>query len=330
MRSPHVVITDCDLPGNSGDDLLEAAGLTVQRAQCASADEIIAAGRGADALIVQWASVTAEVFAALPRLRLVSRLGIGYDMVDVAAATRHGVAVANTPAYCIEEVAAHTVAMMLALSRGLMAYDRAVRAGHWSATNISPVPSRPSTTTVAIVGFGRIGSLTARHFAGLGYRVLVNDPFVADADIARAGFTPVDFDTVLQRANVISLHAPLNPDTRHLLDRSTLARARCSPIVVNTCRGALIDESALVEALDSGEISGAALDVYEHEPLAENSALRHRNDVLLTPHAAWFSSEAVVDLPRHAARNVIDFFAGKPMSSVINPDYARMLQSIQR
>jgi len=323
MDSGRVVITDSTLSGEGGDDILRAAGLRVERAQCATPEQVIAAGRSARALIVQWAPVTADVLAELPALRFISRLGIGYDMIDVDAATRHGVAVANTPSYCIEEVATHTVAMMLAMSRGLMAYDRSVRDGRWSATDLSPLPSRPSQTVVAIVGFGRIGSLTARHCANLGYRVLVNDPLVATDAIERAGLTPASLDEVLRDADVISLHAPLTDRTRHMLNRETLSRARRSPIIVNTCRGALVDERALVEALEAGLVSGAALDVYENEPLAATSPLRDRDDVLLTPHAAWFSPQAMADLPVHAARNVVDFLAGDPVPSIVNPEYTR-------
>lgn len=322
MTSHTVVITDSDLPGTAGEEILEAAGLTVRRADCVTAEDVIRAGRGADALIVQWATISEQTLAELSSLRIISRLGIGYDMVDVAAATRRGVAVANTPTYCVEEVATHTTAMILTLTRGLPAYDRAVRAGTWAATRARPMAARPSASTVLIVGFGRIGSMTAAHMSALGFRVLVHDPLVDQAWVRAAGHVSVRLDHGLSSADVISLHAPLSDSTRHLINATTLARVKPGVVVVNTCRGPLIDEAALAAALESGQVGAAALDVYEHEPLAADSRLRTLDNVLLTPHAAWYSPQAMNDLPVHAATNVVEFLAGRSVASIVNPDYA--------
>lgn len=333
MTADTVVITDCDLPGTACEDTLTAAGLRAVRAAARTEDEVIAAveeaaasGSVPSALVVQWAPITARVLDAVAGpggVRMVSRMGIGYDMVDVAAATERGVAVANTPTYCIEEVASHTVAMILTLDRGLVAYDRALRAGTWAPT--AQHAARLSSTVVAVIGYGRIGSEVARSARALGYRVLVHDPFVDAAAVVADGHEAVGIDEAVARADVITLHAPLTASTRHLLDARTLAAAKPGVRVVNTCRGPLIDEDALADALASGHVGSAALDVYATEPLPADSRLRTLDNVLLTPHAAWFSPEAMQDLPVHTARNAVDFLAGRPVPSIVNPDHARAL-----
>ncbi|MFE6234219.1 C-terminal binding protein [Cellulosimicrobium sp. NPDC057862] len=333
MTADTVVITDCDLPGTACEDTLTAAGLRAVRAAARTEDEVIAAveqaaadGPAPSALVVQWAPITARVLDAVAGpggVRMVSRMGIGYDMVDVAAATERGVAVANTPTYCIEEVASHTVAMILTLDRGLVAYDRALRAGTWAPT--AQHAARLSSTVVAVIGYGRIGSEVARSARALGYHVLVHDPFVDAQAVAADGHEIVGLDEAVARADVITLHAPLTDTTRHLLDARTLAAAKPGVRVVNTCRGPLIDEDALADALASGHVGSAALDVYATEPLPADSRLRTLDNVLLTPHAAWFSPEAMQDLPVHTARNAVDFLAGRPVASIVNPDHARAL-----
>ncbi|MGO1294857.1 MAG: NAD(P)-dependent oxidoreductase, partial [Cellulosimicrobium funkei] len=221
------------------------------------------------------------------------------------------------------EVASHTVAMILTLDRGLVAYDRALRAGTWAPT--AQHAARLSSTVVAVIGYGRIGSEVARSARALGYRVLVHDPFVDPQAVASDGHEAVGIDEAVARADVITLHAPLTESTRHLLDARTLAAAKPGVRVVNTCRGPLIDEDALADALASGHVGSAALDVYATEPLPADSRLRALDNVLLTPHAAWFSPEAMQDLPVHTARNAVDFLAGRPVPSIVNPDHARAL-----
>lgn len=322
MTEPLVVITDSDLPGDEAERILGAAGLRVRRASCRTAEEVVEAARDATALLVQWAPVTASVLDRLDRLRFVSRLGIGHDMIDVAAATARGVAVANTPDYCVQEVAAHTIAMVMALARRLPVLDRAVRDGRWSATGDGAGALRPSRATVAVVGFGRIGSLAAAHAAALGFRVVVHDPNVGEAAVRAAGHEPVELDEALAAADVVTLHVPLTDRTRHLLNGAAIARMRPGALIVNTCRGGLIDEAALAGALASGRVAGAALDVFEEEPLPAGSPLRTAPGVLLTPHAAWYSPDSLAELPRRAARQIADFLRGGPVPSIVNPGYA--------
>jgi len=318
MTSDLVVITDCDLPGTAADDALAAAGLRVRRAASPSADDIVAAAAGASALIVQWAPITADILDRLPELRFISRLGIGYDMIDVDAATERGILVANTPAYCLDEVATHTLAMVLALGRGLIAYDRAVRAGAWSAVDARPMGLRPAATTLAVIGYGRIGKLVARRGAALGFRVVVSDPMVPDADIRADGLEPAPLGEAIARADVLTLHVPLTDATRHMIDARALATMKPGAVLVNTCRGPLVDEEALADALGAGRLAGAAIDVFESEPLPATSRLRALDSVILTPHAAWYSPQALIDLPLHAAGNIIDHWAGRAVPAVVN------------
>jgi D-3-phosphoglycerate dehydrogenase / 2-oxoglutarate reductase len=324
--TPLVVITDSDLPsGGIEERLLDEAGVASRRAACRSEQDVIEQCAGADALIVQWAPISGRVLDALPGVRMISRLGIGYDMVDVAAATERGVAVANTPDYCIEEVACHTLALVLDQARGVVALDAAVRSGTWAAVGSYPGAARPSATTVAVIGYGRIGARVAAALAAVGFRVLVHDRYVADRAVRDAGHTPVSLEEALSQADVLTLHVPLSDETRHLVDARALAAMRPGARLVNTCRGGLVDEAALAAALESGQIAGAGLDVFEAEPLPDGSPLRRLPSVTLTPHAAWYSAQALADLPVFATRQAIDFLAGRPVAAILNPGYAATL-----
>lgn len=322
MPIESVVITDSDLPGTASSDVVRDAGFAVSTAASGSADDIAEAAQGASALIVQWATIDGALMDRLPHLRFISRLGIGYDMIDVAAATERGIAVANTPAYCIEEVAAHTVAMLLGQARGLKAYDSQVQRGDWAAVAARPMSVRPSQTTVSVVGFGRIGSLVAASCAAIGFRVLVADPYQDAAGIRARGFEPVSAAEAIARADILTLHAPLTSDTHHLIDGAALSSMKPSSSIINTCRGPLIDEEALADALERGALGGAALDVFEGEPLASGSRLRGLDTVQLSPHAAWYSPQALADLPVHAATNVVDYLSGRTVDAILNPEYA--------
>jgi D-3-phosphoglycerate dehydrogenase / 2-oxoglutarate reductase len=319
LAGPKVVITDSDLASHDDEQVLRDAGITTLRLQAKTESDVVAGLSQADAeaLIVQWAPVSAAVLDAAPRCRFVSRLGIGYDMIDVAAATARGVAVANTPDYCVEEVVAHALAMALWLLRGLGRFDAAVRSRQWSAAGPYPAAARPSETTIGVVGLGRIGARVAGQAKALGFRVLACDPHAGQG----AGVQLMTLEDLLRRSDLVTLHAPLNNATRHMIRAETIMMMRRGALLVNTCRGGLVDEAALVEALRSERLAGAALDVFETEPLPASSSLRALSNVLLTPHAAWYSPASLGELPVLAARQVVDFLAGQPVPSIINPEY---------
>lgn len=316
---PTVAITDSDLASRADEDVLRAAGITAVRLQAGTEDDLIAglSQIPADALIVQWAPVTAAVLDAAPRCRFVSRLGIGYDMIDVAAATRRGVAVANTPDYCVDEVATHTLAMMLWLVRGLGQFDASVRAGEWAPAAACPAAARPGGTVIGVVGLGRIGSQVAAQAKALGFQVIGHDPYAAPG----GGVPLTSLEDLLRSSHLVTLHAPLTAETRHLIRAGTIALMRPGALLVNTCRGGLIDEDAVAAAVRAGRLAGAALDVFETEPLPAASPLRSLPGVLLSPHAAWYSPASLAALPVRAAQQVVDFLAGIPVPSIVNPEY---------
>ena len=320
--TPLVVITDSDLPSQGAEErLLEEAGLRVRREACRSEDDVIARCADATALIVQWAPITARVLDALPSIRFISRLGIGVDMVDLAAATRRGVAVANTPDYCIEEVACHTVALILDRARGIVELDRSVENGSWQPVQAFPAAMRPSQVTVGVIGYGRIGRRVADALRAIGFRVVVHDPMVPADAITAAGHEPLDLNRALAEAHVVTLHAPLTDATRHMIDASAIGRMRTGAYLVNTCRGGLVDEPALIAAIRERRLAGAGLDVFEREPLPSDSELRDLAGVTLTPHAAWYSPAALADLPVNATRQTIAYLAGQEVPSIVNPGY---------
>jgi D-3-phosphoglycerate dehydrogenase len=200
-----------------------------------------------------------------------------------------------------------------------------VRSGAWSAAGSYPAAVRPSATSVAVIGYGRIGARVAAALAGVGFRVLVHDRYVAERIVRDAGHTPVSLDAALAEADILTLHVPLTDETRHMLDARALAAMRPGARLVNTCRGGLVDEAALAAALESGQVAGAGLDVFEAEPLPDGSPLRRLPGVTLTPHAAWYSAQALADLPVFATRQAIDFLAGRPVAAILNPGYAATL-----
>lgn len=325
MSYQKVIVLDCDLPGRPVEDFLAAAGFAPISAENEELADIALWGADAVALVVQWSQITSSLLEQLPGLKVISRLGIGYDMIDVEAATERGIAVMNAPDYCVEEVASHTIAMIMDAVRGITLYDRDVRSELWQPVVPARPALRPSNLTVGVIGFGRIGRIVAKNCSALGFSVVVSDPY-ADGDAVRAdGHEIIELPALLARADIVTLHAPLNEETRHMMNRSTFELMREGATIVNTCRGGLIDESALVDSLQSGRLGLAVLDVFESEPLETRSKLRKLPNVILTPHAAWFSPESLMDLPVHAARNVVDFLSGTPVSSVVNPSVLRKL-----
>lgn len=303
----RILITDNDL----GDSDLETTVLRahldadVTVAICRTEDEVVAAVESSrpDALIVQWAPITAKVIDAAPELKVISRIGIGIDMIDVVATEARGIRVMNVPHYCTEEVATHAVSLGLALWRHLPQLDACVRAGRWDAAVHAPRIRRLSESTVGLLGMGRIGALVATAFAGWGARVIVCDPVQGDD-----GYERVSLEELAAEAHLISLHAPLVADTHHVIGREFIASCARSPIIVNTSRGPLIDTTALADALVDGTVGGAGLDVFEAEPLAKEDRLRSTPNTLLTPHAAWCSDHALPELRRQAAENIVRYF----------------------
>lgn len=304
----RVVITDTDLGSTEIERRVLQDGLgdvDLVVGSCATEDDVIALAADADALIVQWAPVSARVMDHLTRCSLISRYGIGVDMIDVAAARAHGIAVRNVPHYCVEEVATHAVAALLTLWRRLPQLDASLRSGTWNAADVMRGVTRLSDATLGLVGLGRIGSAVGRAFAGLGAHVIAYDPYAGE----RSDVELVELPELAARADLISLHCPLTEQTRHLVDRAWLAHVKPTAVLVNTARGPLVDEDAVADALIRGALAGAALDVFAEEPLPLGHRLRQDvPNLLLSAHAAWCSAEALPALQAQAAHNVVEHF----------------------
>ena len=321
-NQPTVVITDCD----HGDVSVEQEvagryGFNLVLAQSHTEAEVIAASTGAIALLAQYAPITANVLEALPGVRVVGRYGVGVDTIDVDAATQRGIAVCNVPDYGTEDVSDHAIALSLALLRGLPALDKGVRNGSYSLDPVKPL-HRFSATTFGVFGLGLIGEATARKARGLGLSVIGTDPRYAAGTFTESGTRVVTQDELLASSDLISLHLPLSPRTHHFVGTSVFERMRTGAKIVNTCRGGVVDTAALIDALDSGQISAAALDVFEEEPpLKADSRLREFDQVLLTaPRRAWYSEESFVELKRRAMENILDYCTGAAANNVVNQE----------
>jgi D-3-phosphoglycerate dehydrogenase len=292
--------------------------------QCTTEDEVIDLAHDADGLIVRLQPVTPRVLDGLARCRVIARYGTGYDTVDVAAATERGIVVANVVGFGVHEVAEQAVALLLAGARRIVAHDRLVRDGAWDIAQSDPI-HRITGGTLGLVGYGRIARAVQEKLAGFELHTLVYDPFVPPDDVRANGAEPVDLPTLLRRSDLISLHAPLTPETRHIIDRAALGLVRPTAILVNTARGGLVDTVALVEALDEGRLAAAGLDVHETEPLPADAPVRSAGRAIVLDHAGWYSEESIEALQRGAIEAVAAVLTGRRPTSVVNPEvYPRL------
>jgi D-3-phosphoglycerate dehydrogenase / 2-oxoglutarate reductase len=315
--APRVLITD-HLTGDPRieREVLSSTGAELVLADGAGEDELASLARQADAILVTYARVGAPVVeaAAAGGCRIIARYGIGYDNVDVEAATRAGIFVTNVPDYCVDEVADHSIALMLSVARGVSAGAEAVRSGRWDVGG--PI-HRLAGRRLAIIGLGRIGRAVAERARVFGLEVVGHDPYVEDCrDIPVQGAATLA--EALADADIVSLHAPLTEQNRHLIGERTLALMRRTPIVVNTARGGLIDLEAALAALDDGGIAALALDVTEVEPLPADHPLRSHPRAVVTPHIGFYSLEAQAELHRRAAEEVERALRGLPPRCPVN------------
>ncbi len=257
-------------------------------------------------ILTNWAPVTAKAIGSSPALRIVGRLGVGLDNIAVDEATRRGIWVTNVPDYCFEEVADHSVGMLLAFTRGLVHFDREVRAGRWEPATARLL--RLKTLTCGIVGYGRIGRSTAQKLNGFGARVLA---YTRSSGAAEKGVEFVGLEQLLRESDAVIVHIPLNAETKHLLNRERLAWMKRGAFLINVSRGAVIDTQALIEALQSGRLGGAALDVLENEPTVPPALLAQPN-VILTPHIAFTSDASLRELRQWASEEVVRVLRGQP------------------
>ncbi|MGF7159434.1 D-3-phosphoglycerate dehydrogenase [Rhodoligotrophos appendicifer] len=309
----RIVVTDSTFGALPHEQAVAARhGAQLDSFQCRTAEEVVAAVEGADAVFVQFAPMTDAALSALKTGATVVRYGVGFDNIDVIAARRLGVQVAYVPDYCVDEVADHTLAMLLSLYRKLPALDASVRGGDWSAVAVSR-PLRPAAETViGFLGLGRIGRAVLARLRPFGFPIMVADPMLDAASAASLGVGSSSFEAMLPQVDALLLHAPVTPETREIINAVSLARMKTGAVIVNCSRGALIDEAALAEALTRGHLGAAALDVFATEPLLATSPLRQAPNLLLSPHAAWYSDAAMDTLQRLAADEIDRALSGRP------------------
>lgn len=316
----RIVITDCDHDAFEEERAVAAeAGAELELHQFRDTAAILAGAQQADGILVQYCSITAEVMDGLPRLRAIGRYGVGYDSVDVPAATARGIAVCNVPDYGTEAVSDHTIALALTISRRIIAMDRQVRAGLVSLDTIRPV-HQVAGRVFGVLGLGRIGRATARKAAGLGYRVIGYDPLLPAGATVYRGVETAGFDEVVRNSDVVSLHTPLDAETRHLIGAGQLAAMKPGAVLINCARGGVVDTAALVDALATGRLGGAGLDTHEIEPLPADHPLTGFDNVVLSPHFAWYTEESYSELKRRTIANVVDVCAGRRPRDIVNPE----------
>jgi D-3-phosphoglycerate dehydrogenase / 2-oxoglutarate reductase len=317
MAKAKVVITDyvwesLDVEKKTLGDLAELVALKTKKPE-----EFLDAAKDCDALLNTYAGpITAEVMGKMPKCRIIARYGIGVDTIDLEAATKAGIIVTNNPTYCIEEVAEHTMALLLACARKIALYDRLVRAGRWEVPPGKPI-FRLVGRTLGLVGFGNIARAVAVRAAAFGMRVLYADPFVKEGQFDAPG-KKVGMDALLSESDFVSLHPPLTPETRRLMNDAAFSRMKPSAFLINCSRGPVVDTEALVRALDAKKIAGCALDTTDPEPLPDPHPLRGRDNVIVAPHAAWYSEQAMAGLQAGAPGEVRRVLSGEWPVNVVN------------
>jgi D-3-phosphoglycerate dehydrogenase len=311
MAGPVIAVTDTVFPSlDPAKAALAKLNPTFRMSKSVSADDILAVARDADAILVTYARLTREILTQLTKCRAIGRFGLGVDNIDLPAAKEKGILVNYVPDYCIREVSDHAMALLLALIRKIPLSNKLVQGGRWEMPAVVPI-RRIEGTVLGLVGFGNIPRLVAQKAKAFGIKVIAFDPFAKAEIFKAAGVEQVSLDALLDKADYVSVHAPLTPDTRGMMNSAAFAKMKKGAYLVNTARGPLIDEPALIAALDSGHLGGAGLDVVAAEPLAKDSPLLGRDNVIISPHTAFYSIEALDELQSKCATDLARVLSGE-------------------
>jgi D-3-phosphoglycerate dehydrogenase len=311
MAGPVIAVTDTVFPSlDPAKTALARLNPTYRMSKSVNADDIVAVAKDADAVLVTYAKLTRDVLMQLTRCRAIGRFGLGVDNIDLPTAKEKGIAVNYVPDYCIREVSDHAMALLLALIRKIPLSNKLVQSGRWEMPAVVPI-RRIEGTVLGLIGFGHIPRLVAPKAQAFGMRVISYDPFAKPDVFKAAGVEGVDLDTLLKTSDYVSVHAPLLPATRGMLNAAAFSKMKKGAYVVNTARGPLIDEPDLIAALDSGQVGGAGLDVVAAEPLAKDSPLLGRDNVIISPHTAFYSIEALNELQTKCATDVAHVLSGE-------------------
>jgi D-3-phosphoglycerate dehydrogenase len=313
-----VLVTDHPAPTTHIEsELLAAVGGRLIVAPTGAEDELVGLAPAADAILTCFRHVTRAVIRAAPRLRVIGRYGVGVDNIAVDTASELGIPVTNVPVYCVDEVAEHTIALLLSVARRTALYDASVRAGEWQLALGMPI-HRIAGSTLGVVGFGHIGRAVTSRAIGLGMRVLVNDRSATREDIRAAGAEPASLVQLLGSSDTVTVHVPLTPATRGLIDADRLAAMKTGAVLINCARGAIVDLDALANALRQGRLAGAGVDVFEPERLPPDHPLVGIPTAVLTPHVAFYSEESIAELQRQATLNVVAVLEGRETGDIVN------------
>jgi D-3-phosphoglycerate dehydrogenase / 2-oxoglutarate reductase len=318
--SYQIAVADSVFPNlDPARAVVSRIGGELQLASEPTPEAIMRIAKNADAVLVTYAKITADMIRQMTKCRIISRFGIGVDNVDIPEATKARIVVTKVPDYCIDEVSDHTMALLLAVVRKVPFISAQVHGGTWKMPNVVPI-HRLRGSVLGLVGFGRIPQLVAPKAKAFGMKVIAFDPYVPKEVFAGAGVDGVDFPTLLEASDYVSIHSPLVPETKGLFNTEAFTQMKKTAYVVNTARGPIIDEAALAAALDAGQIAGAALDVMAQEPPGASSPLFGRDNVVITPHTSFYSEESLVELQTKAAEEVVAVLSGKAPRNPVNPE----------
>ena len=302
-------------------EIFKNAGIDLEFVECMNEDDVIAKCSDADAILDVYVKVGPKAYDAMPNLKALVRYGVGFDVYDVPEATKRGIKVCNIPFYCIEEVAVHTIALILAASRNIVSFTHNIRNGSYLLEGFegNVTMHSPRFTTVGMVGFGNIPRRTAQGLKAIGYKIMAYDPFLPQEKFDEAGATRGTLEEVLSQADIISPNVPLNPSTYHIINEDAFKMMKDGVIIANTGRGALIDEAALIANLKSGKVAAAGLDVFEGDHLPAGHPFYEMDNVILTPHAAFKTEESFLELCKQVALTAV---------AVLNEDYDSIMPNI--
>jgi D-3-phosphoglycerate dehydrogenase len=315
-----VVVTDYDYPSLDLErKVLEEIEPEFVEAHCTTEGEVIATAKDADGMLNQYAPITKRVIKSLDRCKVICRYGVGVDNIDVQAATDRGIIVANVPDYCVDEVSTHAIALILACARKVPCLNTTVKKGKWDFTVGKPL-FRSQGKVLGLFGLGRIGRVVAHKATGFNFRIIAYDPYISKVN---EKVELVSLSELLSNSDFISIHAPLTQKTKHSFGKAEFKAMKKDACLINTARGAIVDEVALYRALKEGWIAGAALDVMEKEPPDLDNPLLKLNNVIITPHISYYSEESYAELKTKAAQAVLDVLKGELPKAIVNPQVVK-------
>ncbi len=320
MGQFKVLVTDYEYETFAPEkEVLDKLGLELTFAQCRTEDDVIEAAKDADALINQYAPISRRVIEKLEKCKVISRYGVGFNTIDIEAATEKGIIVGNVTDYCLDEVSDHAMALLLSCARKVTLMNNEVKNGNWNFNVAVPI-YRLRGRTLGLVGFGNIPQTVAKKAQAFGLNVIAFDPYVPEEVAKGANVELVTLDELCERSDFISVHAPLNKHTQGMISHDQFNKMKKEAFIINTARGPVIDEAALIVALQEGKIAGAGLDVVEVEPIEATNPLLKMDNVILNPHSAFYSVEAETELKRKTAENVADVLSGFYPTYLVNKD----------